>query len=141
MIERVSRVTEEGGQLAFLHVLTDSQRRRFGRVAAPEYSSAKALEASRQLQSLVGPHDSGSEVLVSASSSSVHDEILRVATERKADLIVLGATRRTGLRRRFLGSTALRVSRRSPVPVLVLPAVHVKRNLSPLDEAVLGWAA
>jgi osmotically inducible protein OsmC len=59
----------------------------------------------------------------------------------KADLIVVGATRRAGLRRRFLASTALRVSRRSVLPVLVLPAVHVKRALSSLDEAVLGWAA
>jgi nucleotide-binding universal stress UspA family protein len=64
-----------------------------------------------------------------------------VAGERKAEFIVLGATRHAGLRRRFLGSTALRVSRRSSVPVLVLSAIHVKRALSRLDEAVLGWAA
>jgi nucleotide-binding universal stress UspA family protein len=82
-----------------------------------------------------------SAVLVSVSSNSVHDEILRVATERNADLIVLGATRHAGLLRRFLGSTALRVSRRSPLPVLVLPAIHVKRDLSILEESVLGWAA
>ena len=82
-----------------------------------------------------------SDVLVTDSSRSVHDEILRVASEIEADLIVMGATRGAGLRRRFLGSTALRVSRRSPLPVLILPAVHVKRELSPLDQAVLGWAA
>ncbi len=86
-------------------------------------------------------HHSGSEAVISVSSKGIDDEILRVASEREADLIVLGATRHTGLRRRFLGSTALKVSRRSPVPVLVLPAVYVKRELSALDEAVLGWAA
>jgi nucleotide-binding universal stress UspA family protein len=80
-------------------------------------------------------------VVVSVSSNPVDDEILRVAIERNADLIVLGATRHAGLRRRFLGSTALRVSRRSPLPVLVLPAIQVKRNLSILEESVLGWAA
>jgi hypothetical protein len=74
-------------------------------------------------------------------AKAVHDEVLRVATERKADLIVLGATRHAGLRRRFLGWTALRVSRSSRLPVLVLPATLGKRELSPLDEAVLGWAA
>jgi hypothetical protein len=54
---------------------------------------------------------------------------------------VMGATRRAGLRRRYFGSTALRVGRRSHLPVLILPDVHVKRNLSTLDQAVLGWAS
>ena len=141
MITDVSHVGEEGGQLAFLHVVQDSWRRILGRVAAPTHSAARAPDATRQLQSLVDAAHSGSEVLVSVSSNSVHEEILRVASERNADLIVLGATRHAGLLRRCLGSTALRVSRRSPLPVLVLPAIHVTRNLSTLEESVLGWAA
>ncbi len=140
MITDVSRFAEEGGQLALLHVLRD-WRPSFGRAAVPQGSSARALAARQQLHSLIDTQDSGSEVLVSVSSKPVHDEILRVARQTKSDLIVLGAPRRRGLLRRFLGSTALRVSRRSSVPVLVLPAIHVKRALSTLDEAVLGWAA
>lgn len=140
MITNVSRFAEDGEQLAFLHVLRD-WRPSVRRAAVPQGSSTRALAARQQLHSLVGTQDSGSEALVSVGSKPVHDEILRVASERKADLIVLGATRHAGLRRRFLGSTALRVSRRSSVPVLVLPAIHVKRALSTLDEAVLGWAA
>ena len=71
------------------------------------------------------------------------DAILRVARETAADLIVMGVTRSPGtaLRERFLGSPAIRVSRRSPVPVMILPAVHAKRTLSTLDQAALGWAA
>lgn len=141
MITAVSRVTKDGEQLAFLHVLRDSSRRLLRRAAVRAHSGAKALDAKQQLHSLLDTTHSGSEMLVSVSSNSVHDEILRVAIERKADLIALGATRHAGLRRRFLGSTALRVSRRSPLPVLVLPTIHVKRDLSTLEESVLGWAA
>jgi nucleotide-binding universal stress UspA family protein len=140
-ITNMSRFVKDGGRLTFLHVIRDPGRRHFGRAAVPEHSSAKALDAARQLHSLLDAQGSGAEVFVSVSAKAIHDEILRVASERKADLIVLGATRRAGLRRRFLGSTALRVSRRSPLPVFVLPATLGKRELSPLDEAVLGWAA
>ena len=110
MIASLARAASDAGRLAFLYVLRG--RRPFRRVVVPA-SSAKALDASHQLHSLVDAQYSGSDVLVSVSSNSVHEEILRVARERDADLIVLGATRHSGLRRWFLGSTALRVSRRS----------------------------
>ena len=141
MIANVSRVAEDVGQLAFLHVVRDSWRRLRGPAAVPARSGARASDATQQLQSLVDTAQLDSEVLVTVSSNPVHEEILRVASERNADLIVLGATRHAGLLRRFLGSTALRVSRRSPLPVLVLPAIHVQRGLSTLEELALGWAA
>ena len=100
-----------------------------------------ARETRQRLHSILKAQNLESDVLVTDSSKSVHAEILRVASEINADLLVMGATRRAGVRRRFLGSTALRVSRRSHLPVLILPAVHVKRDLSALDQAVLGWAA
>jgi len=138
MMASLAPAASDAGRLAFLYVLHG--RRPFRRVVVAS-SSAKALDASQQLHSLVDAQYSGSDVLVSVSSNSVHEEILRVARERDADLIVPGATRHSGLRRWFLGSTALRVSRRSVLPVLVLPAIHVKRESSTLEEAVLGWAA
>jgi manganese transport protein len=141
LIRNLSRLVKDGGRLTFLHVIRDSGRRYFGRAAVPGHSSAKELDAGRQLHSLLDTQGSGGEVVVSVSAKAVHDEVVRVASERKADLIVLGATRHAGLRRRFLGWTALRVSRGSALPVLVLPATLGKRELSPLDEAVLGWAA
>jgi universal stress protein E len=42
------------------------------------------------------------------------------AEELEADLLIVGATRRTGVQRNVLGSTAERVLRRSVVPVLVM---------------------
>jgi len=140
MVTNVSRFVEDTGGLAFLHVLSLSGRRHVEHVAAPESSSVDALAADQRLHSLVDSQDSESEVLVTVSSKPLDDEILRVASERNADLIALGEARRAGLHRWFMGSTALRVSRRSLLPVLVLPAIQVKRDLSVLDEAVLGWA-
>jgi nucleotide-binding universal stress UspA family protein len=48
------------------------------------------------------------------------DEILRLAEETEADLIVLGTHGRTGLGRLLLGSVAEAVLRRARCPVLVL---------------------
>jgi nucleotide-binding universal stress UspA family protein len=47
-------------------------------------------------------------------------EILRVATEEQADLIVLGTHGRTGLRRLLMGSVAEKVIRRATCPVLAV---------------------
>jgi nucleotide-binding universal stress UspA family protein len=46
-------------------------------------------------------------------------EILRVAAERRVDLIVMSSHGLTGVRKLFFGSTTERVLRRAPVPVLV----------------------
>jgi nucleotide-binding universal stress UspA family protein len=48
-------------------------------------------------------------------------EIVEVAIERGADLIVTGTHGRTGLARIWYGSVAEQVARRSPIPVLALP--------------------
>jgi nucleotide-binding universal stress UspA family protein len=45
------------------------------------------------------------------------EEILRVAREEKADLIVMGTHGRTGLRHLLLGSVAEEVARHAPCPV------------------------
>jgi nucleotide-binding universal stress UspA family protein len=49
-------------------------------------------------------------------------EIEKVASDRKADLIVMGTHGRTGLAHLMLGSTAERVVRLAPCPVLTVKA-------------------
>jgi nucleotide-binding universal stress UspA family protein len=46
------------------------------------------------------------------------EEIIRVAKERKVDLIVIGTHGRSGVSHILMGSVAERVVRRSPCPVL-----------------------
>jgi len=48
-----------------------------------------------------------------------YEEILRVADELKADMIVIGSNGRMGLERAIFGSVAARVSRMAKVPVLI----------------------
>ena len=53
-------------------------------------------------------------------------EILRVAKESEAELIVMSTRRRSGVRKMFLGSTTERVLRDTTVPVLVTPDERVR---------------
>src|SRR5215208_4981425 len=55
-------------------------------------------------------------------------EILRVARERRSDLIVMASHGSTGFRKLFFGSTTERVLRETGVPVLVTPG-----DAAPLD--------
>lgn len=57
------------------------------------------------------------ELIVHGDASS---EIVRVASERKVDLIVIASHGRTGLGRILFGSTAESVVRHAPCPVLVV---------------------
>jgi nucleotide-binding universal stress UspA family protein len=50
----------------------------------------------------------------------VHDQILRAARSKKADLIVIGTHGRTGLAKFFLGSIASRVVAGASCPVLTV---------------------
>ena len=72
-------------------------------------------------------------------------EILRVARERRSELIVMSTHGLTGVRKLFFGATTERVLRETDVPVLVTPAVEpgplfledvkqlVGRVLAPVD--------
>lgn len=72
-------------------------------------------------------------------------EIARLAGEHGADLIVIATRGHTGLKRVWLGSTAERVVRHAPCPVLTVPArrpaargkgvlpIRLKRIVVPMD--------
>jgi len=49
-----------------------------------------------------------------------YEEIVRIASEKKVDLIIMGSHGRTGLGHVLLGSVAMRVLRRASQPVLIV---------------------
>lgn len=49
-----------------------------------------------------------------------YDEVIKKASENSADLIVLGTHGRTGLDHVLFGSTAEKIVRKSPVPVMTI---------------------
>jgi nucleotide-binding universal stress UspA family protein len=59
------------------------------------------------------------EILVVGGHPS--EQILRVAKERNADMIVMGRSTRSLLGNTIMGSTVRRVTKHAPVPVLVVP--------------------
>ncbi len=88
-------------------------------------------------------HAATIEFVVAAGKPAA--EILRVAQDSASDLIVMGSHGRSGITKKFFGSTTERVLRETSIPVLVTPATaprvaavtdisrHVQRLVAPVD--------
>lgn len=78
------------------------------------------ITAKSELKSLrqTIPEEVASEVLLREGSPYV--EVVKAAQEMEADLIVISTHGRTGLAHVFMGSTAERIVRHAPCPVLVV---------------------
>jgi nucleotide-binding universal stress UspA family protein len=99
----LTQVADATGRVPRLADETEDELRRFcGETVAPTGRLAPVLEYR-----------------VESGKPAV--EILRVARELGADLIVMGSHGRTGVRKMFFGSTTERVLRETSIPVLVTP--------------------
>lgn len=88
-----------------------------GNFAKPSFASPQDLEAIEKELSEAGlTHD----VLQPTSGMAAAEEILRIAEERAADLVVIGIRRRTPVGKLFLGSTAQQVLLDARCPVLAV---------------------
>ena len=58
-----------------------------------------------------------------------HEEILKEASERKIDLIVIASHGKTGLQKYFIGSVTEKVMKEAKCPVLLIPS-QVKEDVS-----------
>jgi nucleotide-binding universal stress UspA family protein len=87
----------------------------------PELQLDAAEDARARLQRLLpeAPDAGGVGLLVAAGTP--HREILRVAREREADLVVLGAHRRRALDRSLPGIQLVHLLREASCAVLVVP--------------------
>jgi nucleotide-binding universal stress UspA family protein len=121
-----------GGRLTLVHVIngvsSESTARFTSRFRVPEYHRFLAEKVWRRLQQVIPPEarQSGSvhaRVVIGTPS----DEIVRIADEARADLIVMGVTSRGAIGRRLIGSTAARVMRRARCGVLAVPESRLKR--------------
>ena len=111
---------------------------------------ALADETGRELRRFVadamsGPSYAASTIDFRVTVGKPAAEILRVAREAEAELIVMSSQGRSGLSKRFFGSTAERVLRETSIPVLVTPrqggqagsleemSRHIRRIVAPVD--------
>lgn len=113
-----------GTRLILVHVLDWPPDRPVAPGLGPEVAAVRRSTedaARRELRAAVTDEarewcDCREEVAVGRP----YEEILRIATEHEADLIVLGIHGRTIVERALFGSTATQVVRRSPCPVLTV---------------------
>jgi nucleotide-binding universal stress UspA family protein len=77
--------------------------------------------ADTALHDYVAKHLAGRQVELVIRLGTVHDEIVKLARERQADVIVVGMHGHGFLAHALAGSTAERVLHHAPCPVLVVP--------------------
>jgi nucleotide-binding universal stress UspA family protein len=115
-----------------------------GRVPSlTEESEAELRRFCGETLARMGPGARTVEYRVASGKPAV--EILRIAREVGAELIVMGSHGRSGVRKMFFGSTTERVLRETSIPVLVTPddrervvslsaaSGHIHRIVAPVD--------
>jgi nucleotide-binding universal stress UspA family protein len=108
---------DHGARLVLLHVAAAPVAFYTEGVFVPAPSDPHD-EERRQLEQLEVPGAAPAERRLAEGNPP--SEILRVAEETGADLIVMGTHGRTGLARLLMGSVAEQVVRRAPCPVLTV---------------------
>ena len=126
-----------GSRLTLLHVsraLDPMSASRYAyHFSVPEYARRLQQDAWERLQDVVPlKARTTADIRARVVSGRPANEIVRVASEVDADLIVMGVTARGVLGRKLIGSTASRVIRTAGRPVLAVP----ERILERLDVDV-----
>lgn len=112
-----------GARLHVLHVITelvDKQRRRLPAdvvdTLVREVERHAVEDMHRFLDANFADLETTSDIVIGVA----HEEVINNARKVNADLIVMGTHGRTGLEKMLVGSTAEKVVRSSPIPVLTV---------------------
>jgi nucleotide-binding universal stress UspA family protein len=102
-------------QIVFLHAVPLSERG-----IIPQIDSEKIKQAQTRFAEAIGESPTDVEVKIEVQSGKPVDIILKVAQTYRSQLIILGSQSRSLLTEKLLGSTMANLSRRTPIPLLVL---------------------
>jgi nucleotide-binding universal stress UspA family protein len=129
-------------RVVLLHVIDPPDRPRFARDRLPpagtfedvarEHASARLRELTEKLE--------GNDIRAEIRIGKPHEQVAAVANEVHASMVVIGPHGDRPRPSKFLGTTADRIARTSPVPVLVVttPLSHApQRILVPVQDAML----
>ena len=123
-VETALSIANETSRVTLAHVVQGvtpaAASRYMYRLMEPEYQRVLAREAWRRMPEIM-PANSKTKVHARVVTGDVATEIARVASEVKADLILMGVTPRGAIARRIFRSTAARVIRSAGRPVLAIP--------------------
>ena len=112
-----------GGKITVVHVypLPEQVYGVYAAFGGADFVGSIRVAAEKALEEAVTPLRHRMPALTAVvRAGDAWQEIIAVATEIGADLIVMGTHGRRGVARVFLGSVAEKVVRRSPVPVLTI---------------------
>lgn len=110
-----------GGEVSLLHVIEPAPYPEFGYAHLPRKEAALKRSAGDRLQAQCGQlADAGVKAASTIRCGAAFHEIAAQAREHGTDLIIIPAHGRSAIRRALLGSTAERVVRHAPCPVLVV---------------------
>lgn len=127
-------------ELILTHVIEPPKRPHFAHDALPPEevleSAAREYAASRmhEINSFLAPEAIRTEIRV----GKPYEQLAALAVELDADLVVIGPHGGRPHTSKFLGTTAERIVRCSPVPILVAskpPSAAPRRILVPVDDA------
>ena len=113
-----------GSEMILAHVFTEAPHWSEGKVSMEH--TRQLFEAGRQwvktkLEEWAEPgRAAGRNVRTVIREGAPHQELIALATDERADLIVIGTHGRGGLNRALLGSVADRIVRLAPCPVLTV---------------------
>ena len=102
-------------QIVFLHAVPLSERG-----IIPQVDSERIEQAQTQFAEALGERPTDVEVKIEVQSGKPVDIILKVAQTYRSQLIILGSQSRSLLTEKLVGSTMANLSRRTPIPLLVL---------------------
>lgn len=102
-------------QIVFLHAVPLSERG-----IIPQVDSEKIEQAQTRFAEAVGESPTDVEVKIEVQSGKAVDTILKVAQTYRSQLIIMGSQSRSLLTEKLVGSTMANLSRRTPIPLLVL---------------------
>lgn len=117
-----SLVRESDGELTMLHVFEWPEEPLTTRpMTSPEYRESLERDAIAKLRALVPDRaDEWCRLTTRVGHGKAYREILGVATEERADLIVMGVHGRNALDMMLFGSTTNQVVRRATCPLLTV---------------------
>ena len=113
-----------GSELVLVHVLVEAPLWSEGPFtmdrAREVFEAARTWAGERLEEWAAGARGKGLTARLALRTGAPHEEIVALATDERADLVVIGTHGRGGVNRVLLGSVADRVVRLAPCPVLTV---------------------
>lgn len=112
-----------GARLHVLHIITelvDKQRRRLPVDVVDTLVREVERHAVEDMHRFCDANFAGLQTTTDIVIGVAHEEVINQARKVNADLIIMGTHGRTGLEKMLVGSTAEKVVRSSPIPVLTV---------------------